>query len=232
MKSSLRFVIRISSFVIDSRLRISSFEFAAAGFNMFRPLVETFIKLFVTIDPIGLLPVFLALTSTMSATRRREVTFEGVSFALVIAVVFMILGNAVFKFIGITEADFRIAGGAILLVLAMIDLLIPGKPAVDENASVGLFPLAMPLIAGPATLTTTLVLANSKSYGYGFTSASLALNFALLLAVLLSANWIIKLIGLNALRGLSKLVMVLLAALAVNLIRTGVAQAIIEMRGH
>jgi multiple antibiotic resistance protein len=218
-------------FVIHSTasvLRSSNFKRHA----MLRPLIETFIKLFLTIDPIGLLPVFLALTSSMSPARRREVTFEAVSFALVIAVGFMILGNAVFTFIGITEADFRIAGGAILLVLAMIDLLIPGKPAVDEEATVGLFPLAMPLIAGPATLTTTLVLANSDNYGYGFTAASLAINFALLLTVLLSANWIIKLIGLNALRGMSKLVMVLLAALAVNLIRMGIGQAIVEMRAR
>jgi multiple antibiotic resistance protein len=195
-------------------------------------LFEAFIKLFVTIDPLGMLPVFLALTAGMSPARRREVTYEGVLFALAIAFAFMVLGNAIFRYIGITEADFRIAGGGILLLLAMIDLLIPGKPAVTEEATVGIFPLAMPLIAGPATLTTTLVLAKSADYGFAYTSASLAINFALLLIVLLSANGIIKLIGLNALRGISKLVMVLLAALAVNLIRMGIAQAIGEMRGH
>ncbi len=197
---------------------------------MFHLLLEAFIKLFVTIDPIGVVPVFLALTAGISVERRREVTYEAVTFALLIAVGFMVLGNAIFRFIGITEADFRIAGGAILLVLAMIDLLIPGKPAVEEQATVGLFPLAVPLIAGPATLTTTLVLAKSADYGYGYTSASLALNFALLLTVMLSANFIAKFIGLNALRGVSKLVMVMLAALAVNLIRMGVAQALHEMR--
>ena len=196
------------------------------------PLLESFIKLFVTIDPLGTLPVFLALTAGMAPARRRAVSYEAVFFALLIAVCFMVLGNAIFRVIGITEADFRIAGGAILLVLAMIDLLIAGKPAVNEQATVGLFPLAMPLIAGPATLTNTLVLAKSFSYGYGYTSAALAINFALLLGVLLSANWIIRLIGLNALRGISKLVMVLLSAIAVNLIRMGVAQAIAEMHGH
>jgi multiple antibiotic resistance protein len=195
-------------------------------------LLESFIRLFVAIDPLGLLPVFLAITEGMSVARRREVTFEAVSFALVICVAFMILGNSIFAFMQITGADFRIAGGLILLVLAMIDLLIPGKPAVSEQASVGLFPLAMPLIAGPAALTTTLILANGEAFGYGVTSASLAVNFGLLLVILLSANWITRLVGINALRALSKLVMVLLAALAVNLIRMGIAQAVLEMNSR
>ena len=195
-------------------------------------LLESFIKLFVAIDPIGTLPIFLALTAGMSLDRKRQVTFEAVFFGLLICIGFMFLGNAIFHFIGITEADFRIAGGIILLVLAIIDLLIPGKPAVDEHASVGLFPLAMPLIAGPAALTSTLVLANSDDYGYRFTSAALAINFALLLLILLSANTITRLLGLNALRAFSKVVMVLLAALAVNLIRVGIAQAVMEMKSH
>jgi multiple antibiotic resistance protein len=194
--------------------------------------IESFIRLFVAIDPLGLLPIFLAVTEGMSIARRREVTFEAVSFALVICVAFMILGNSIFAFLSITEADFRIAGGLILLMLAMIDLLIPGKPAVSEHATVGLFPLAMPLIAGPATLTTTLILAKGEDYGYAFTSISLAINFGLLLFVLLSANWITKLLGTSALRAASKLVMVLLAALAVNLIRMGIAQAVVEMKAH
>jgi multiple antibiotic resistance protein len=194
--------------------------------------LESFIRLFVAIDPLGLLPVFVAITSGMTTHRRREVTYEAVSFALLICVGFMMLGDALFHFMSITEADFRIAGGLILLVLAMIDLLITGKPAVSEEATVGLFPLAMPLIAGPAALTTTLVLSKGEHFGYAFTSLSLAINFGLLLIVLLSANRIIRLLGLNALRAFSKLVMVLLVALSVNLIRTGIAQAIGEMRRH
>jgi multiple antibiotic resistance protein len=199
---------------------------------LFHIFIESFIRLFVAIDPLGMLPIFLAITEGMSIARRREVTFEAVSFALVICVAFMVLGNSIFVFLSITEADFRIAGGLILLMLAMIDLLIPGKPAVSEHATVGLFPLAMPLIAGPATLTTTLILAKGENYGYTFTSISLAINFGLLLLVLLSANWIMRLLGNNALRATSKLVMVLLAALAVNLIRMGVAQAMVEMKSH
>ncbi len=187
--------------------------------------LAAFIPLFVAIDAFGLVPLFLALTNNMTDRRRREVTFEAVSFALLIAVGFMFLGNALFAFLGITESDFRIAGGVILLVLAIIDLLIPGKPSVHEEESVGLFPLAMPLIAGPATLTSTLIIAGRGVHGYATASLSLAVNFAILLAVLLMANRLPRLLGLNSLRAFSKLVMVLLAAIAVNLIRTGIVQA-------
>jgi multiple antibiotic resistance protein len=93
---------------------------------------------------------------------------------------------------------------------------------------VGIVPLAMPLIAGPATLTTVLVLASPPPQGHGraLTSLSLAVNFAILLLSLLSASRIARLVGVNALRALSKLVMVLLAAIAVNFIRTGIMNAI------
>lgn len=186
-------------------------------------LLSCFIPLFVVIDAIGIVPVFISLTSTLTVTRRREVTFEATSIALLVCVGFMFLGKLVFDFLAITQADFKIAGGIILLVLAVIDLLIPGKPAVDENPTVGVFPLAMPLIAGPATLTATLVLSNR--FGYAMTSVALAINFAILLLALLSATQIARLLGPTMLRSMSKIVVLLLAAIAVNLVRTGIIES-------
>src|SRR5271154_5670271 len=110
---------------------------------MMHEFLAVFIPLFVSIDAVGLVPVFLALTDGMSEKLRRQATFQAVSFALGICLAFMFLGNAMFGVLGITQADFRIAGGILLLVLSIIDLLIRGKPAVDENATIGLFPLAM-----------------------------------------------------------------------------------------
>ncbi len=185
-----------------------------------------FIPLFVAMDPIGLPPVFLSLTNGMDGRRRRAVTFEAVSTALVVSLAFMFLGKAVFRYLNITSADFSIAGGILLLVFAVYDLLIHGKPAVDETASPGVFPLAMPLIAGPATLATTLVLADR---GYALTALSLAANLSIVLVSLLSAVWIVRVVGRAALEAFSKVVVLLLAAIAVNLIRTGVAAAWAEM---
>jgi multiple antibiotic resistance protein len=191
-------------------------------------LLETILPLFVTVDAFGMLPIFLSLTGGLSAADRHRITFEAVSAATLIAIGFMFLGGAIFNFLGISVNDFQIAGGILLLVLAVVDLLRPGKPAVDEPFLVGLVPLATPLIAGPATLTTVLVLARTK--GYAMTTLSLAINFGILLAVLMFSTHLARLIGVKVLSAISKLVMVLLAAIAVNFIRVGITQVLFEMR--
>jgi multiple antibiotic resistance protein len=185
-----------------------------------------FIPLFVAIDPLGMVPVFLGVTGRLTPRRRRQVTLEAVGAALIISVAFMLAGQLIFDFLGIHPADFRIAGGILLLVLAVYDLLITGKPGVDEDQAVGIVPLATPLIAGPATLTAVLVL--STDFGYVATGVSILVNFALLLIAMLSADFLARWIGQNAMRGLSKLVMILLAAFAVYFIRTGVLE-VMEM---
>src|SRR5215213_3893776 len=103
--------------------------------------LRVFIPLFVAIDPLGLVPVFLSVTDGMDAARRRRTSFEAVTSASVICIGFMFLGDAIFRFLGITVNDFRIAGGVILLVLAVIDLLIVGKPALNPEEMVGVVPL-------------------------------------------------------------------------------------------
>ena len=198
--------------------------------DFFTHFLAVFLPLFVAIDPFGMVPIFLGVTAEMSPAQRRKVSFEAVGAAVLISVGFMLLGNALFAFLSITEDDFRIGGGIILLVLAVLDLLSTGKPAVYEPQIVGIVPLAMPLIAGPATLTTVLVLAGRQELGYLMTTAGLLANFAILLAVMLSADFIARIVGTNALRALSKLVMVLLAAIAVYFIRTGVTNIIMELR--
>jgi multiple antibiotic resistance protein len=192
--------------------------------DLLRTFLSTFIPLFVAIDPFGMIPIFLAVTDGIPHERRRRVSFEAVAAATVICLLFMFLGESLFGFLGIRDYDFRIAGGVLLLVLAIYDLLVPGKPAVEERETVGIVPLAMPLIAGPATLTTTLVLTSRQ--GYAATAMGLAANFGLLLVALLASGWIARLVGVNALKALSKIIMVFLAAIAINLIRVGVTEAI------
>ena len=185
-----------------------------------------FIPLFVAIDPIGLVPVFLSVTHGVDDRRRRRTSFEAVASASVICLGFMFLGDATFRFLGITVNDFRIAGGVILLVLAVLDLLSVGKPALNPEEMVGIVPLGMPLIAGPATLTSVLVLSTEPALGKWWTTLGLAVNLLLLLGILLSSQWIARVIGKNALRAASKLVMVLLAAIAVNYVRVGITEII------
>jgi multiple antibiotic resistance protein len=191
--------------------------------------LEYFIPLFVAIDPLGLAPLFVAVTGHLSAAQKRTVILEAAGTAFIICLGFMFLGRAIFHYLGITEADFRIAGGILLLVLAVMDLLRPGKPAVEQTEMIGIVPLATPLIAGPATLTTVLVLASGHGghpTSYGLTSLSLALNLLLLVIILIASSRLSGRLSLNAMLAFSKLVMVLLAAIAVNFIRVGVMEVL------
>ena len=119
------------------------------------PLI--FIPLFVVIDPAGSIPVYLALTANQTIEQRRQIARRACFVAACVGVLFVILGQAVLSFLGLSFADFQIAGGILLVVLAIIDLLTPGKPAVVDrpvDGSMGVVPLAIPLIVGRATITT------------------------------------------------------------------------------
>ncbi|MDB5296294.1 MAG: multiple antibiotic resistance (MarC)-related protein [Phycisphaerales bacterium] len=193
------------------------------GMDLAAQFFQAFIPLFVAIDPVGLVPIFLAVTAGVGAERRRRVSCEAVGVAAAISLGFMFVGQALFAFLGVRDYDFMIGGGVLLLVLAVLDLVMHGKPAVEEADLVGIVPLAMPMIAGPATLTTVLVLRGR--YGASWTALGLSANLLLLLGVLLMSGRIARLAGPAAMRALSKLVMILLAAIAVSFIRTGVERA-------
>lgn len=172
------------------------------------------------------MPVFLSVTSDSPEPRRRHTAVVAVLSASVIMLGFMFVGNQLFAFLGIRTAHFMVAGGAILLVLAILDLVTMGKPAMDPQQMVGVVPLGMPLIAGPATLSTVLVLSADPNHGIAWTALGIAVNMLILLVFLLAASAIARRIGLNALRALSKLVMILLAAIAVRFIADGVTQLV------
>ena len=197
---------------------------------MLQRFLEVFIPLSVAIDPLGMIPIFLGMTAHMPAAQRRKVSVEALMTALIICIGFMFLGQAIFRFLSISDTDFRIAGGIILLVLAILDLLMSGKPAVRPEEMVGIVPLGMPLIAGPATLTTVLVLSGNEHLGYAWTLIGIASVFSLLAIGLIFSDRVARLVGMSALTAFSKLVMVLLAAIAVNFIRTGVIEAIASAR--
>jgi multiple antibiotic resistance protein len=198
---------------------------------MLQRLLEVLIPLLVAVDPLGMIPVYVAMTARLSPKRRREVSMEAISTGLIVCVGFMFLGHWLFRLLMISDTDFRIAGGIILLVLAVLDILIVGKPAVHEEEMDGIVPLGMPLIAGPAALTTVLVLAGNPVLGYAWTLTGIALTFAILTITLLLSDWVVRVIGMNALKAFSKLVMVLLAAIAVNFIRTGILQVVEQSQG-
>ncbi|MGH8092043.1 MAG: MarC family protein, partial [Chthoniobacterales bacterium] len=153
-----------------------------------------FIPIFVAIDAIGMVAIFIGLGANVDAKRRNQEAYLGIATALAISVGFMFLGKLVFQALGITVADFQVAGGLILLVFAVRDLLDVGGEKRITTESFGIVPLGMPLIAGPALLTALLVL--TDSVGVIYTLLSLIVNLFIVAVVFCHAdrltNWMGK----------------------------------------
>jgi len=178
-----------------------------------------FIPVFVAIDPIGLVAIFMGLGTSASHEHRKHQAFLGLVTGLLVAVGFIFLGKAIFAALGITVADFQVAGGLILLALAVRELVGYGRADRDTDNEFGVVPLGMPLIAGPALLTSLLILVDSV--GVIFTLLSLVVNLAIVAVALCNAESFARLMGRQGLRGVSKIIALLLAAIAISLIRRG-----------
>ncbi|HMD60265.1 MAG TPA: MarC family protein [Opitutaceae bacterium] len=182
--------------------------------------LDCFIPLFVTIDPVGLAAIFLALGRNVPVAKRRRIANQATWTGGIVALLFLFLGRVIFNSIGISEGDFQIAGGAVLFVIAVRELTLP---ASQEKSTLtddfGVVPLGMPLIAGPATITTLLVI--SKTVGYKMTLLALAANLVLVALAFAQSERLERLIGQTGLRAVSKIISLLLAAIAVHIVRRG-----------
>jgi multiple antibiotic resistance protein len=178
-----------------------------------------FIPIFVAIDPIGLVAIFMGLGTSASREHRKQQAFLGIFTALGVSIGFIFLGKVTFAALGITVADFQVAGGLILFGLAGRELLGLGPHDRDSSDEFGVVPLGMPLIAGPALLTALLVLVGTV--GLIFTLISLLVNLGLVAIAFCNADRVTRWMGNQGLRGLSKIIALLLAAIAISLIRRG-----------
>jgi len=182
-------------------------------------IVLSFIAIFVAVDAIGVLPIFISLTEGMSQKEITQVILQSALTALCLATGFVFLGKGVFHLLGITMGDFMIAGGAILFCLAITDIINPVKKRRVPSKDLGVVPLGTPLIVGPAVLTTSMVIISQ--YGLLATLISVVANILLAGAIFASASVLIKVLGEAGSKALSKITSLLLAAIAVMLIRKG-----------
>src|SRR5207249_7527183 len=141
-------------------------------------LLLAFIPLFVAIDPVGVVPLFWGISQGVDAERKRRIVNQATWTAAIVAIGFMFLGKVIFRALNITVADFQIAGGLILLGLAAHDLLGVGPGIAKTNEDFGVVPLGLPIIVGPATLATLLIVMDSVGVGYAL--AGLLVNLALI----------------------------------------------------
>ena len=194
-----------------------------------KPYILSFIPLFVAVDAIANIPIFLSLVEHSSKPARKKIISDAVITATAVAIIFMVVGKGVFSLLGVTIPDFQIAGCALLFVIS-VRLLLPGaqKSALTscQDKDIVVFPLGTPLITGPAVLTTTLMMLNS--FGAKATLVAIVLNMFFVWITLVKADTILKVVGPNGTRAFSKIMYILLAAIAVMMIRHGIIGAFLK----
>lgn len=201
---------------------------------MIENLIATFVTLFVVIDPIGVAPIFVALTAHDAAASRRRQARHGVGIAAIVLLVFALGGEPMLRLLGITLPAFRIAGGLLLLLLGIemvmarhsgLRATTPDEEAEGERKSdIAVFPLAIPLIAGPGALTSTMLLMGAASGDYlrqGLVLLVVAVVLGIMLACLMAASTLIRLLGVTGINVVTRVLGLVVAALAVQFMLDG-----------
>jgi len=189
---------------------------------MLNEILLVFIPMFFTVDPIGILPIFASLTQGLTSPQKRQIIVQSLLTASLVAVGFILLGKGIFHFLGITMGDFMVAGGVILFSLAMVDLTYQGKTRRGVASELGAVPIGTPLVVGPAVLTISLMLVSV--HGLVVTLIALFLNIAIVGLVFTFSDTLMSLLGSAGSRALSKVMMLLLAAIGVMMVRRGILE--------
>ena len=199
--------------------------------ELLRVFTVEFVALFFAIDIIGLVPIFISLTASNTNNERKAIAKKGVAIAFGILLFFTLLGASVLHIFGISIPAFRIAGGILLLLLA-IGMVLGNEESTSETqadmSDVSVFPLAMPLLSGPASISMLIIFmkqANGLFQKQLMTVLALFLNMVICYVVLVFATKISKFLGTTGINILNKIFGILLTALACQFIITGISEA-------
>jgi multiple antibiotic resistance protein len=179
-----------------------------------------FIPLFVAFNALGILPIFVSLTSEMNQPERKRVAHQSILTGFLVSLGFLAVGKSVFVLLGITVSDFQIAGGILLFIISIIDLIFPEKTRTFPKETMGVVPIGIPLIVGPAVLTLLLIIIHT--YGYLSTLLCLVFNFVIVWLTFSQSHRIMRLMKEGGAKGIGKVFSLLVAAFAMMMIRIGI----------
>ena len=183
-------------------------------------LIKSFISLFVVVDPFGNIPIFIGLTEKMDGEKRRKIFNTATVTSFILLLAFALVGKEILSIFGITLESFMIAGGILLLIIA-IRLLVVGEWEEHDLSpeSIGVVPIAVPLLAGPGAITTTII--NLQSYGILITIFSVIFVFIIVWLTLRFIEPIYKVLGKNGSVVIARVMALLIAAIAIQYIIEG-----------
>ncbi len=193
-----------------------------------KPFILSLIPLLVAVDAIGVLPLFISLTESIAEVRHRQrIVIQSVVTAAIVAILFLVLGTSLLRVLGITVEDFMIAGGLLLFLISLRDLITAEKtrPHIDPE-TVGYVPIGVPLITGPAVLTTLLLL--QDQFGTLNVLPAVVLNILFAGVVFWFADPITRFLGSAGTKAISKISSLLLASIGVMMVRKGIVATLLQ----
>lgn len=190
--------------------------------EIFNTFLLTFIPLFVAVDAPAIVPIYISLVDGLPESDKKKIARQSVITAFFVALSFLFLGNIFFSILGIGLEDFMIAGGILLLILSISEILRVKEREFTVSETLGVVPIGTPLLAGPATLTTLIILAGT--YGYPMVILSLFLNLLIAWIMIEKAQTVVKIFGIHGIKAFAKVMALLLSAIAISLIKRGLVK--------
>lgn len=198
---------------------------------MVNDLLTSFVTFFTVIDPIGTIPVFIAVTSTLSSEERKKVARKAVLVAAGVLLFFIVLGELILDAIDIPLSTFQIAGGIVLFLFALTMIFGESKPEgeisnADKNEDKAVFPLAMPSLASPGAILAAILLTENSKHGVldqSLTALTMLVTVFLAWVFMALSNKIFKYIGNSGAAIISRIMGLILSAVAVGNILEGIS---------
>jgi multiple antibiotic resistance protein len=197
-------------------------------------VITAFVTFFVVIDPLGILPIFMALTGKKSVAIRQQIAVRAVFLASLILIVFVFAGDSIFRFLGISLPAFRIAGGLLLLLLSIDMILVRSsglrtatkaeEDEAEESTDVAVFPLAVPLIAGPGAMTSVILIMGKAGNDFLIQLIAMSVLVCVLLLCLLVfffASRLMNVLGLTGVNVIGRVFGIVIAGLAIQYMLDG-----------
>ncbi len=187
---------------------------------MWEGFLKSFIPLFFALDVLGVLPLYARFSINLDKAKRDKVLRDSIITAFLVTLIFVVLGNKVLLYLNISIHDFLIAGGVVLFIISARDLVGGGRDDLAGQEDLfAVVPLGVPLLAGPAVLTTSLIIFNS--FGFFYVLASLLLNLFIAGMIFKYSLTILRFVSRRWVEAISKVFVLLLASIAIMFIRTG-----------
>lgn len=199
--------------------------------------VYSFIALFIIVDPIVNVPIFVSILENFEAKNRKSMVQKAVVIAATVLIIFTLLGNYIFKFLGIEMYSFRIAGGILLFIISL-EMLFGRRTKTESSVEeedeakiredVTVTPMAVPLLTGPGAITTGIVLFNSAKTLTNeiILIADILLVFLISYVILARSDYLFKILGRTGTRVVVRIMGLLLSAIAVQFVMTGIEEAV------